>query len=214
MTTALYMLCRVAWRLRWLVAVWPVLLGAVPVAHANEPEELRLFVIVEGGLYGYIDAAGAIVVSPCLQRAGPFSEGLAAVCVGNRYGYIDTSGEFVLKPRFRKAYAFSEGLARIEDEMASGGTGVGYVDRSGRIVVSPRYPLAEDFHEGLAVVGMPDYSAYRYIDAAGTANRRGLRNDALSCSGDYVRRDRVYRISGIGYWRSRAAVCEGGVARS
>ena len=83
---------------------------------------------------------GAFIIPPKFERAGQFSEGLAAVQVseaeGWKWGYIDKSGNFVIKPQFDQAEDFSEGLAavRIGDE-ATGEWG--FIDRSGNIVISP-----------------------------------------------------------------------------
>ena len=69
------------------------------------------------------------MIGPRFRRAGPFSDGLAAVQVGGQWGYIDADGRVVIEPAFRTAQAFRGALAYVTD-----GTGAHYIDRSGRPV--------------------------------------------------------------------------------
>ena len=53
------------------------------------------FLIQVGGLYGYIDNKGTIIINPQFDEACPFSEGLASVEIGDKWGYIDKTGKYV-----------------------------------------------------------------------------------------------------------------------
>jgi WG containing repeat len=58
----------------------------------------KLFPIVQGGRWGYINKTGNFVIQPLFRQAYNFSGGLALVIVGNRVGYIDKTGKYVWKP--------------------------------------------------------------------------------------------------------------------
>ncbi len=97
---------------------------------------VRLPVTV-GGKHGYIDGTGKLVINPQFEFGGPFSEGLAMVCVGEcdfdhrlgyhfnkdgkredleqhfKYGFIDEAGKLVINPMFESAESFREGLAAV-----------------------------------------------------------------------------------------------------
>lgn len=71
----------------------------------------------EGGRakFGYLDAAGKVVIGPKFDAAKNFSGGLASVQIGGDFspdkkvGYIDRAGNFAIEPRFRYAEDFFEG---------------------------------------------------------------------------------------------------------
>ncbi len=59
------------------------------------------------GRFGYIDAAGKVVIQPAYDLAGPFRFGLAEALMGKKVGIIDRSGEWVVTPRFARAVPIS-----------------------------------------------------------------------------------------------------------
>ena len=60
-----------------------------------------LFPVREGGLYGYIDRTGKMIIKPQFVDARDFSEGLARVTIDVfHWGYVDTTGRMVIEPRF------------------------------------------------------------------------------------------------------------------
>jgi hypothetical protein len=61
-----------------------------------------------------VDRSGELVVRPQFDRAGYFSEGMAAVRVGGKHGYIDTSGELVIPPEFDGSSNFEGGKALVK----------------------------------------------------------------------------------------------------
>lgn len=105
----------------------------------------------------FVDRAGQVRIrlQPG-QRAGSFSEGLAAVTRGDAWGYIDTSGRFVIPPRFGSADQFSEDRALVtlapQDKYWDSTTLFGYIDRSGEFAIQPVFNWARSFAEGLAPV--------------------------------------------------------------
>ena len=72
-----------------------------------------LFLIVEKGLVGYINAKGETVIAPTYWNGNDFSEGLAAVRKNGYYGFIDQKGDFVIKPEYELATGFLNGLAAV-----------------------------------------------------------------------------------------------------
>jgi hypothetical protein len=109
-----------------------------------------LALIQRNGLYGYIDQAGAIVITPQYKFAESFSEGLAVVRVWNdkessdEYYYIDKRGEQAFPERFALASHFFKGLAHVKIKSTteknindSGAKGsFAYIDVTGRKVFS------------------------------------------------------------------------------
>jgi hypothetical protein len=118
-----------------------------------------------GGLFGFLDHSGTIVIAPTFKRAWDFSEGRAVVRTdGFQSGYIDKTGRIVVKPQFDSASDFSDGLASVGD---FGPTGrFGYIDKNGTVVIPLRFFLALDFSEGLAPV-MSSQGHWEFIDHRG-----------------------------------------------
>ncbi len=110
----------------------------------------------EGGKWGFIDSRGEFVIAPEMDKARPFSEGLAAVKVEDQWGYVDPSGQFVIAPEFEKAGFFSEGLANAH-VLDGRATRTGFIDRTGKMVIvldEGLFPL-RPFSQGLAMVVRP-----------------------------------------------------------
>jgi antitoxin component YwqK of YwqJK toxin-antitoxin module len=151
-----------------------------------------LLPVVKDGKWGYINADGEVQIELAFQRAGTFSEGLAAVGERGYVGYINSKGEMVIPAQLDQGGAFSCGMAWVH-----GPGGPGYIDRyglsvtgtaidkastcanglarvkvdgsygflhnSGRMLVAPRFKKVTDFAGGFA--GAPDDSSY--IDRTG-----------------------------------------------
>jgi hypothetical protein len=134
-------------------------------------EETKLFPIVKGGKWGYMDEKGKVVIEPQYQVAYDFHEGLACVAVKALRGYIDKTGQMVIKPQFGWAGNFSEGLAFVNlhrnmygehVEWYKAVTGTGFCDKNGKVVIRCGYGnRVADFHEGVAWTGK------EYIDKTG-----------------------------------------------
>jgi len=131
--------------------------------------ESRLYPIIAGGKYGFIDSQGNVVVEPCFAEAQQFSEGLAAVNAGTldaaKWGYLDLTGELKIEPAFDAAGPFSEGLAPV----CTGGL-YGFVDRTGAWAIEPTYEYAHPFSGGRAAVrvtGPDERRPYGFVDSAG-----------------------------------------------
>jgi hypothetical protein len=172
---------------------------------AGAPAPAPLFRVRQGGLWGYIDAAGRLAIPPRFDRAEPFSEGLAAVELDGRHGWIDRTGALVLAPPFLPAGTlhrpFSGGLAAVRV-----GQRYGYVDRAGALAIPARYTTAEDFSEGLAMVCDPD--ACGYVDRTG----RGVLGPGFM-GGQPVREGLAVAVLAMSMGRQRVALYDVGGGR-
>lgn len=72
-----------------------------------------LFLIVEKGRVGYMNAKGETVITPTYWNGNDFSEGLAAVRKNGYYGFVNEKGDFVIKPEYELATSFLNGLAAV-----------------------------------------------------------------------------------------------------
>jgi hypothetical protein len=70
--------------------------------------------VKRGGLWGYVDTQGQVIVPPCYDGAFAFSQGRAAVHRGGRWGYIDLTGREVIRLHFADARVFQgDGFAEV-----------------------------------------------------------------------------------------------------
>lgn len=60
-----------------------------------------------GGLWGFVDTSGAVVIEPGYEDARSFANGLAAVRTGGLWGYVSPAGDLVIPATFRDATRFS-----------------------------------------------------------------------------------------------------------
>ena len=61
------------------------------------------------GRYGYIDAAGRVVIAPRYEAAGPFAGDYAEVWIDGRSGAIDRTGRLVVPAQFDRLVPFTGG---------------------------------------------------------------------------------------------------------
>jgi hypothetical protein len=100
-----------------------------------------------GGLQGYINASGRMVISARFEAAMQFADSVARVRENGRWGFIDRTGGYIIAPEFVDAHDFSEGLAGVVFREKWG-----YIDKVGRYVVNALYEEAGSFSGGLAAV--------------------------------------------------------------
>lgn len=120
-----------------------------------------LYIIKEGGKYGYIDTLGHVQISPVFSWAEDFSEGLAFVRKdGNKGLFINKAGKPISGNLYSDAGPFSEGLASFEEHGR-----YGYINKKEKVIISPIYENASPFREGLASVTKGDW--FYFIDKRG-----------------------------------------------
>ncbi|TMV45826.1 hypothetical protein FE783_28260 [Paenibacillus mesophilus] len=118
----------------------------VPKAEEKK-EDPQLVPFSLGSKFGYMNAAGTVVIEPDFDGAQPFSEGLAAVKADGKWGYIDSSGSMVALPQYDTISAFSEGLA-VVGQYIDGKLKYGYLHKSGKLMKAPEFDYALPFSEG------------------------------------------------------------------
>lgn len=100
--------------------------------------------------FGFINKKGEMVIPAKFDKAGDFSDGLAAAYDGG-WGYIDPSGAWAIQPQFDKAKSFDHGVALVEKDGAWM-----YIDKSGKKLNIAKGDKLYDFHEGVAFVRKGD----------------------------------------------------------
>lgn len=133
-----------------------------------------------GGKWGYVDAAGKVVVPYKYYGAEEFSEGMARVSLyavrrgynpdGKKdelFGFIDSTGHLAVPCIYEDAYAFAEGLALVRWRDDRNYTHFAYIDKIGKVAIhlGTEYSDACPFTEGLA--GVKQNDRWGYIDKAG-----------------------------------------------
>lgn len=98
--------------------------------------------------YGYVNAAGKIVLKPIYTDAHSFSEGLAAVKTDSLWRFIDVNGNAVIPPLFYNAGNFSSGLAPVCNQQNLWG----YINTEGTYVIPAKFAYANTFENGKATV--------------------------------------------------------------
>jgi hypothetical protein len=112
-----------------------------------------LAAVLDGVVFGYVDAEGRRALVPTQLPAGvlhrPFSSGLAAVRLGALYGYIDRKGKLAIPGRYTTADDFTNGYA-----MACDAIGCGYIDPAGRGAIGYGFMGSAPVKEGVACISL------------------------------------------------------------
>jgi hypothetical protein len=159
--------------LRIVVSVCCVCLLAA-VAGAAEPLKKSEGVIVhllkfsEGvagiyikGKWGFVDAAGKMLIEPLFHEVRHYHEGYAPVKLDKKWGLIDKKGRYVVNPRFDEGMGeFSQGLVAVKK-----GGSWGFIDSKGQSIIAPQFDEVKEFKEGKAAVRIKD--KWGFIDKKG-----------------------------------------------
>ncbi len=148
-----------------------VCLFAFVYASAQSRTNDYLFPIRDGRKFGFINRAGAVVVSPQYDAVAEPSEGRARVTTGTLSGYTDLSGKVVIEPKYDGAEDFHNSRAIVRQDSR-----YSLIDPSGKLIAEIPYRVLGDFHRGLLRVqasGRTDASGrrlpttYGFVDLAG-----------------------------------------------
>jgi hypothetical protein len=139
-------------------------------AYSGDSLPGALFPVVHKGKYGYIDAAGAVVLKPVYRAGGAYAEGFAAVIIDRWWCFIDRTGAVAIPGPFSFADRFSQGLASVADTTGR----CFYVDTNGTEKITPEKIVAKGdradrvyaFSDGIAVIRC--YQNLYFINRAGT----------------------------------------------
>jgi len=104
------------------------------------------------GKFGYINEDGSWFIKPNYEKAGKFSDGLAAVYNNKKWGYIDANNQLIIDYQFDKVKGFDSGIA-----IASKDKRWFYIDKSGKEVTDmPATDKVYGFIKGYAFVKRGD----------------------------------------------------------
>ena len=117
-----------------------------------------------GGLYGFLDSTGTVIVTPQYKKVFNYEGNVARVIQNKKTGIIDLEGNEIIKPNtFTFIYPFNQyGLAIIQKEQ-SGNQGL--INKEGKMILPPTYHVINKFRDGLAAVS--NGRDYGYIDTMG-----------------------------------------------
>jgi hypothetical protein len=141
---------------------------------ASKPQVIARFVIHARGKYGFINAAGKVVIPPQFESATGFEDGLARVEVvpgstiagvtaTGRYGWLKPDGRWAIPPIHAYAKDFSQGRAAVR---CLDNDRYGYLSSTGQLVIPCQYLRAEPFHDGLAAVEV-SRDQWGFLDPSG-----------------------------------------------
>ncbi len=177
-----------------VTALLLVLLAAcAPTDTPDAPASGTLFVVQQEGRYGYIDAAGTLVIPARYDEAAPFHDGLALVRRDGLFGYIDAAGKEVIPARYADAWHFSEGYAPVFADSAWT-----FIDKTGEPVDAPPF----DIEGGLTSAGPADATPDRF-EVSGQYGFVGEAGDTLVApqyEGAWVFHDGLARVRQNGRW--------------
>lgn len=143
--------------------LWSCLCLALLIASCkNETSsDTRLYPVKENARWGYMNAAGKIVITPAYDHTWDFAEGMGRFKEKGKYGFINEKGEVVIQPTFAYADDFEGGYARIniKDTTVADVQYDGYnlesdwtfTDPKG-VVFNQTFARVERFKNGIAIV--------------------------------------------------------------
>jgi WG repeat protein len=134
-------------------------LGTVTFSN-NAVAQTRRWLVQRQGKFGFMDAAGVVVIPASFDEARPFSEGLAAVRTGNCWTFVSETGARVQPNCFDAASSFSDSLAAVLR-----GDAWGFVNSNGAFAITPRFERTKEFTQRLAPVRRD--GRWYYIDRTG-----------------------------------------------
>lgn len=119
-----------------------------------------LFPFETNGKFGFMDAAGKVVIDPKYESVAPFKEGLALVSQKNKFGFINKKGELVIDCDYDSGLDFEKGRAIVEKSDR-----FGMIDRTGVVLIQTDFKDLGNLSENL-IYGLKD-SLYGYYNSLG-----------------------------------------------
>ncbi|TVR73110.1 MAG: WG repeat-containing protein [Spirochaetaceae bacterium] len=142
--------------------------GLVFSQQSSTTDDMQLYRVLNNGLWGYIDASGAVRVPAQFDYAFPFRNGFSVVRSGpEREGlraFISESGDLITDFRFDRAYHFVNGFGKA---VVDGKWG--FVTETGETLVTFIWDAAGTFSDGHVAVGTGSFRDRRWglLDAEG-----------------------------------------------
>jgi len=108
----------------------------------------RVALVRDDGKFGYIKEDGSWFIEPGYEKAGNFSDGMAAVFGEGKWGYIDSNNQLVIDYQFDKVKGFNSGIAVVSKDKRWF-----YIDKTGNeITTMPASDKVYDFKKGYAFI--------------------------------------------------------------
>lgn len=151
-----------------------------PLADAVQRSALRELCPMRDGLarfsvgrqWGFVDAAGRIMIAPQFDELNDFSEGYATARVDEKWGLIDRQGKWAVQPAFSELGSMSGGLLVASHEGKDG-----FIDASGKWVIPAQFDGVDPFAGEVAVARQAQ--RFMLIDKAGRVVKRFPDNVSL-----------------------------------
>jgi hypothetical protein len=141
----------------------------------------KLFPIVKGLKFGYINNKGQVVVKPQFDFADSFYDGMGRVEKDGKFGFINSVAKIVVFPQYNMVSPFSDGLAsvKIPDGTCTLCGEWAFINKDGQVVIrmgpiTGKSPYIGDFSEGFASFMIEEKNGdiytitpYGFIDKSG-----------------------------------------------
>ena len=122
-------------------------------------------IVTKDGKNGYVDSTGRLVIPAEYEVAGPFSEGLAAVCkeLPFDFAYIDTASNVVIPPNgYTVAGEFQNGIAWVCKDGKWGA-----INPQGQVVIPLEFDSVGETHSEGAYFYVSKGGAFGVVDSTG-----------------------------------------------
>lgn len=124
--------------------VWEMKLEDTGAVYRPEASPRALMAVQKGGLWGFIDRKGKLIVPIEHTHLSPYfldENDLASVGKDGLIGFVDLSGNMVVKPQFTEVGRYNPFLTQVKTKEGKWG----YMKKSGELAIPARYDDASDF---------------------------------------------------------------------
>jgi hypothetical protein len=97
--------------------------------------QMKLYPVISGGKYGFINTQGKLMIPAMYNEVGPFQEGLAVVSKDDKFGIIDKKNQMLVDFQYDEILEFVQNRAIVRK-----GEKYGVIDRLGKLI----FPLVFD----------------------------------------------------------------------
>lgn len=91
--------------------------------------QMKLYPVISGGMYGFMNGQGKLMIPAMYNEVGPFQEGLAVVSKDDKFGIIDKRNQVIVDFQYDEILEFVKNRAVVRK-----GDQYGVIDRIGKII--------------------------------------------------------------------------------
>lgn len=106
--------------------------------------QMKLYPVISGGLYGFMNGQGNLMIPALYNEVGPFQEGLAVVSKDDKFGIIDKRNQVIVDFQYDEILEFLKNRAVVRK-----GEQYGVIDRLGKLVFPLIYEDINVRNDGL-----------------------------------------------------------------